>query len=386
MAPPRARYGPPLSPEQPRALRAIAVCRTAALGGHATQCARCGHEEISSNSCRNRHCPKCQGAPQATGLAAREREVLDVPYVHVVFTLPPILSPLCLHNPRGLSGFLVRTVAQTLQDIAGAPQPLGADSGGWAVLHTWGQPLHHHPPLHGVLPAGGLAPDETRWLPCRPHFCLPVQVLSRRFRRLCLTALEHVYSRGERTLGGRCQERAAPQPWQRFLGTLWSTAWGVYAKEPLRQPQHLFKYLARYTHRVAITPQRLVALEHGQVVCRWKAYTRGHRLRTMTWAAVAFLRRVMLHVLPRGLQRIRHCGFLAHRIRETQLAGCRGLLQPQAGVPPALRAAAEASPTQDDAGLGCPACQCGRMCWGGTRRPQPLLFARDGQASGWDTS
>ena len=382
----RARYGSTFSLEQHRALRAIAVCRTAALGGHATQCDQCGHEEISYNSCRNRHCPKCHGAAQAAWLAAREREVLDVPYVHVVFTLPHTLSPLCLHNPRVLYGVLFRTVAQTLQDIAGDPKHLGADIGGLAVLHTWGQQLHHHPHLHCVLPAGGLAPDGTRWLPCRPHFFLPVKVLSRRFRRLFLTALEHVYSRGGLTLGGRCQELAAPQPWQRFVGTLRRTEWVVYAKEPVCQPQHIFKYLARYTHRVAIANQRLVALEHDQVVFRWKDYKRGHRLRTMTLEAVEFLRRFMLHILPRGFQRIRHFGFLAHRIREAKLAVCRALLQPQAGVSFALRAAAEASPTQADAGPVCPACQCGRMCWGGTLRPQPLLCARDGQASGWHTS
>ena len=177
------RSSAPLSREPHRALRAIALCRPAALGGHKAQCDQCGHEEISSNSCRNRHCPKCHGAAQAAWLAAREREVLDVPYVHVVLTLPHTLSSLSLHHPRVLYSLLLRTVAQTLQDIAGDPKHLGADLGGLAVLHTWGQQLHHHPHLHCVLPAGGLAPDGTRWLPWRPHFFLPVKVLSRRFRR-----------------------------------------------------------------------------------------------------------------------------------------------------------------------------------------------------------
>src|SRR5207302_1815026 len=216
-------YGPTLSGAQYRALRAIALCRTAALGGHITQCDHCGHEEISSNSCRNRHCPTCHGAAQAAWLAAREREVLDVPYVHVVFTLPHTLSSLSLHHPRVLYSLLLRTVAQTLQDSAGDPKHLGADLGGLAVLHTWGQQLHHHPHLHCVLPAGGLAPDGTRWLPCRPHFFLPVQVLSRRFRRLFLDALEQAARRGALTLTGRCQHRAAPQAWQRFLAALRST-------------------------------------------------------------------------------------------------------------------------------------------------------------------
>jgi hypothetical protein len=206
-----ARYGAILSSEQHRTLRAIALCRTAALGGHKAPCDQCGHEEISSNSCRNRHCPTCHGAAQAAWLAAREREVLDVPYVHVVFTLPHTLSALSLHNPRVLYGMLFRMVAQTLQDIAGDPKHLGADLGGLAVLHTWGQQLHHHPHLHCVLPAGGLAPDGTRWIPCRPHFFLPVKVLSRRFRRLFLDALEQAARCGALMWTGRCQDLAVPQ-------------------------------------------------------------------------------------------------------------------------------------------------------------------------------
>jgi Transposase zinc-binding domain/Putative transposase len=188
-----ARYGSTLSGAQHRALRAIALCRTAALGGHITQCDHCGHEVQAYNSCRHRSCPKCHGAAQAAWLTAREGEILETPYVHVIFTLPHDLGPLALQNPRLLYGLLFRTVAQTLQDIAGDPKHLGAEIGGLAVLHTWGQQLHHHPHLHGVLPAGGLAPDGTQWIPCRPHFFLPVRVLSRRFRRLSLTGLEHLY-------------------------------------------------------------------------------------------------------------------------------------------------------------------------------------------------
>jgi hypothetical protein len=327
------RYRAPLSREQHRALRAIAICRTAALGGHKAQCDQCAHEEISSNSCRNRHCPKCHGAAQASWLTARERAVLDVPYVHGVFTLPHTLNSLSLQNPRVLYRMLFRTAAQTLQDIAGDPKHLGADLGGLAVLQTWGQQLHHHPHLHCVLPAGGLAPDGTRWISCRPHFFLPVKVLSRRFRRLFLDALAHAARRGALTLTGRCHAIAAPQPWQRFLGTLRNTAWVVSAKEPLRQAQHVLQSLARYTHRVAIANGRLVALEDGQVTFRWKDDQRGHRLRTMTLDAVEFLRRFMLHILPRGFQRLRHFGFLANRVRQTKLAQCRTLLRQQAGAP-----------------------------------------------------
>src|SRR5918912_3293694 len=222
-----ARYGPTLSGAQHRALRAIALCRTAALGGHITQCDHCGHEVQAYNSCRHRSCPKCHGAAQAAWLTARAQELLETAYCHVIFTLPHDLGSLALQNRRVLYGLLFRTVAQTLQDIAGDPQHLGAEIGGFAVFHTWGQPLHHHPHLHCVLPAGGLAPDRTRWLPCRPHFFLPVQVLRRRFRRLFVDALEHAARRGDLTLSGRCQDLAAPQPWQHFLGTLWRTEWVV---------------------------------------------------------------------------------------------------------------------------------------------------------------
>lgn len=381
-----ARYSATLSREQHHALRAIAMCRTAALGGHKAQCDQCGHEELRYNACRNRHCPKCHGAAQAAWLAAREREVLDVPYVHGVCTLPHTLSALSLHNPRVLYSMLFRTVAQTLQDIAGDPKHLGADIGGLAVLHPWGQQRPHHPHLHCVLPTGGLAPDGTRWLPWRPHFFLPVKVLSRRFRRLFLDALAQAARRGALTLTGRCQDLAAPQAWQGFLGTLRRTAWVVYAKEPLRQPQHVLPSLARYTPRVAIANRRLVALEDGQVTFRWKDYQRGHRLRTMTLDAVECLRRFLLHILPHGFQRIRHCGFLANRGRQTQLTHCRTLVRQQAGIPPAMRVDAQAPPEQEDRGGVCPVCQRGRLGWIETLHPPPAVYARETPPAGWDTS
>ena len=312
--------------------------------------------------------------------------MLDVPYVHVVFTLPHLLSPLSLQNPHLLYSVLFRTVVQTLQDIAGDPKHLGAETGGLAVLHTWGQQLHHHPHLHCVLPAGGLAPDRTRWLPCRPHFVLPVKVLSRRFRRLFLDALEHAARRGYLTLSGRCQDLAALQPSQHFLGTLRRTEWVVYAKEPLQTPQHVLQYLARYTHRVAISNQRLVALEQGKVTFHWKDYKQGNAIRLMTLDAVECIRRFLLHVLPRGFQRIRHFGFLANRVRPAKLAVCRALLPPPAGVPPAMHLEAETPQGQDDPGLVCPACQRGRMYGVETLRPQPAPCARDRRPAGWDTS
>jgi hypothetical protein len=365
-----ARYGPTLSGAQHRALRAIALCRTAALGGHITQCDHCGHEAQAYNSCRNRSCPKCHGAAQATWLAAREREVLDTPYVHVIFTLPHDLSPLALQNPHLLYGLLFRTVAQTLQDIAGDPKYLGAEIGGLAVLHTWGQQLHHHPHLHCVLPAGGLDPDGVRWVPCRPHFFLPVRVLARRFRRLSLEGLEHLYGQGQLTLAGRCRELAAPTPWQRCLATLRDKEWVVYAKDPFREPQHVLQYLARSTHRVAISNHRLVALEDGQ---------RGHRLRTLTLDAMECLRRLMLHVPPRGFHRIRHFGFLANRVRQEKLAQCRIFLghttQPRTRDEAANREAPAVS--AGEPGSVCPVCQHGRM---------PLVQTLYRQQAAWDLS
>jgi hypothetical protein len=355
-----ARYGHTLSGAQHRALRAIAVCRTAALGGHITQCDHCDHEIQAYNSCRHRCCPKCHGTAQAAWLAAREREVLETPYVHVIFTLPHDLGPLALQNPHQLYGLLFRTVTTTLQDIAADPKRLGAEIGGLAVLHTWGQQLHHHPHLHCVLPAGGLAPDGACWVPCRPHFILPVRVLSRRFRRLYLAGLEQLYAQGHLTLAGRCRELTAPTPWQRLLATLRAKEWVVYATEPTQDPQHVLQYLARYAHRIAIANHRLVALEHGQVTFRYKDYQRGHRLRTLTLDAVEFLRRLLLHVPPPGFHRLRHFGFLANRVRQEKLAQCRALLgqaprheEPVAREVPEVPSSAPGAP--------CPVCQHGRM-------------------------
>jgi hypothetical protein len=385
-----ARYGPILSGEQQRALRAIALCRTAVLGGHITQCDHCGHEVQAYNSCRHRSCPKCHGATQATWLAAREREMLDTPYVHVIFTLPHDLGPLVLQNSRHLYSLLFRTVAQTLQDIAGDPKHLGAEIGGFAVLHTWGQQLHHHPHLHCVLPAGGLAPDGTQWLPCRPHFFLPVRVLSRRFRRLYLAGLEQTYAQGQLSLLGRCQELAASTPWRRLLATLRDQEWVVYAKEPMQNPQYVLTYLARYTHRVAISNHRLVALENGQVTFRYKDYQRGHRLRTLTLEAVEFLRRLMLHVPPHGFHRLRHFGFLANRVRQEKLAQCRALLGQ--ATPPQVQGKAMdlgLKPLEGSAGepgTVCPVCHHGHMQLVKTVYRQPAVWDLSVPTPGLDTS
>ncbi|HEY5871555.1 MAG TPA: IS91 family transposase [Candidatus Tectomicrobia bacterium] len=383
-----ARYGATLSGAQHRALRAIAVCRTAALGGHITQCDHCEHEVQAYNSCRHRSCPKCHGPAQAAWLTAREQELLETPYCHVIFTLPHDLGPLALQNPRLLYGLLFRTVAQTLQDIAGDPKYLGAEIGGFAVLHTWGQQLHHHPHLHCVLPAGGLAPDGSQWLPCRPHFFLPVRVLSRRFRRLYLAGLVQLHAQRRLTLTGRCRALTEPTPWQQLLTALHDKEWVVYAKEPMQHPQHVLKYLARYTHRVAIANHRLVALEDSQVTFRYKDYPRGHRLRTLTLDAVEFLRRLMLHVPPRGFHRMRHFGFLANRVRQATLAQCRALLG-HAPRPCAQEAAADLKTPEGPAGepgAQCPVCQHGRMQLVQTLYRQPAAWDLSVPAPGLDTS
>ena len=381
-----ARYGSTLSPEQHRALRAIAVCRTAALGGHAAQCEQCGHVEITYNSCGNRHCPKCPGRAQAAWLAAREAELLDVPYVHVVFTLPHALSPLTLQNPRVLYTLLFQAVAETLLTVARDPHHLGAEIGFLAVLHTWGQTLHHHPHLHCVVPGGGLSPDGTQWRACRQTFFLPVRVLSRVFRRLFLTRLRQAYTEGTLLLEGQCQTLTNPQRWQQFLTPLWATEWVVYAKPPVGGPGPVLKYLARYTHRVAITNRRLLALEEGRVTFRWKDYAHGNRQRLMTLDAVEFIRRFLLHILPAGFQRLRHYGLLANRGRQAKLERCRVLLQPPVSPPPPMSPDPTAAPVPDQPAPVCPACQRGRMCWVQTLRRQPDLFAKWMQPPGWDTS
>jgi hypothetical protein len=314
--------------------------------------------------------------------------VLETPYAHVIFTLPHDLGPLVLQHPRPLYGLLFRTVAQTLQDIASDPKHLGAEIGGLAVLHTWGQQLPHHPHLHCVLPAGGLDPDGVRWVPCRPHFFLSVRVLSRRFRRLYLAGLERLYAQGQLTLAGRCRALAEPTPWRRLLAALHDKEWVVYAKEPMQDSRHVLQYLARYTHRVAISNHRLVALEDGQVTFRYKDYQRGHRLRPLTLEAVEFLRRLMLHVPPRGFQRMRHFGFLAHRVRQAKLAQCRALLghtacplAPEATVDREVPAVSSGEP-----GARCPVCQHGHMQLIQTLYRQQAAWDLSAPMPGLDTS
>jgi hypothetical protein len=315
-----------LSRVQYRALRAIEQCRTAALGGHVDQCDRCGHQVISYNSCRNRHCPKCQSLAKAAWLRARQAELLPVTYFHVVFTLPERLAPLALQNPRRLYHLLFQAASQTLLRIAADPQHLGARLGFLAILHTWGQNLLPHPHLHCVVPGGGLSADGKRWIACRPGFFLPVRVLSRLFRGLFLEGLQQLFEQSQLQFHGPLQPLASPAAFARLLQDCRRTEWVVYAKRPFGGPAQVLDYLGRYTHKVALSNHRLLRLEDGKVSFRWRDYRHGNRNKVMTLEATEFLRRFLLHILPEGFVRIRHFGLLANRHRAENLALCRQLL------------------------------------------------------------
>jgi Putative transposase/Transposase zinc-binding domain len=310
-----------------RVLSAVQNCRTAVLGGHVEACDRCSHERIAYNSCRNRHCPKCQGPATARWLEARAAELLETPYFHLVFTLPAALGPLALQNPRLLYGLLLRAASQTLLEVAANPKHLGAEIGFLTVLHTWGQNLLHHPHVHCVIPAGGIAADGSRWLSCRPGFFLPVRVLSRVFRGKFVAGLKRAFARGELAFHGELAELAAANCFEGLLDQVVRRDWVVFAKRPFGGPRQVLKYLARYTHRVAIANQRLVTLRQGRVTFRWKDYAHGGRQRMMTLAATEFIRRFLLHVLPRGFMKIRHYGFMANRGRTANRKLCRQLLK-----------------------------------------------------------
>src|SRR3954452_776590 len=320
------RYGDTLSPEQRRALRDIAACRTAALGGHVEECDRCGHQRIAYNSCRNRHCPKCQATAAARWMEARGAELLPVEYFHVVFTLPPALAPIALQDPREVYNILFRAAAETLRQIAADPKHLGAEIGFLAVLHTWGQNLQHHPHVHCVVPGGGLSPDGSRWIASRPGFLFPVEVLSRVFRGKFLSSLRSAFDQGKLSFHGKLGALNDPLAFQRRLTAGAKTEWVVHAKPPWGGPEQVLKYLARYTHRVAISNRRLVALEGDEVRFLWKDYAHGGEKKTMTLNAIEFIRRFLLHVLPTGFVRIRHYGFLANRLCREKLEICRALL------------------------------------------------------------
>lgn len=316
---------------------AIARCRTASLGGHRDQCTGCGYQAISYNSCRNRHCPKCQGNARARWLAARSAELLPVPYFHVVFTLPRELSALALGNKRVIYDLLFSASAAAMLELARDPKHLGAEIGFLGVLHTWGQNLEHHPHVHYIVPAGGLAPDGSKWTGCAERFFLPVVALSRVFRGKFTAALRELFRRNKLQFHGSLQEIADAEAFRRFLRRLFATDWVVYAKPPFAGPEHVLRYLARYTHRVAISNHRLVALNDGRVSFRWRDYAHGNKQKIMTVSTHEFLRRFLLHVLPGGLVRIRHFGLFANRNRRAALERCRALLGSAPVTEPSMR-------------------------------------------------
>ncbi len=361
-------YGAGLTPVQRRALDDLVACRTAALGGHVLECPECGHQEVSYNSCGNRHCPKCQGTAAARWLEAQAADLLETPYFHVVFTLPGALGPVALHNPREVYGLLMRATAETLLEVAADPDHLGAEVGVLAVLHTWGQNLMLHPHVHCVVTGGGLAPDASRWVAGRDDFFLPVRVLSRVFRGKFLSGLRAAFKRGRLRFPGELAPLSGSDRFNALLSEVVRTEWVVYAQAPFGGgAETVLKYLARYTHKAAISNHRLVDLADGRVSFGWKDYAHGGRQGIMALDAVEFVRRFLMHVLPSGFVRVRHYGLLANRHRREKLARCRELLgmavtpqadtapsEPDPATPPAPEVAV--TPTRV-----CPRCGAGRM-------------------------
>jgi Putative transposase/Transposase zinc-binding domain len=324
----RAAHAGHLSLAQLKVMSAIEHCRTAALGGHVEACQDCGYRRIAYNSCRNRHCPKCQGAAARTWLAEREADLLPVGYFHVVFTLPIEVADIAFQNKAVVYDLLFRAASETMLTIAADPKHLGARIGITAVLHTWGSALTHHPHVHMIVPGGGISPDGTRWIPSRPAFLLPVRMLGKLFRRLFLTRLTELHDTGRLTFFGSMAPLADRRAFLRHLSPVRKTRWVVYAKAPFAGPEAMLAYLSHYTHRVAISDRRLIGFDETSVTFRYKDYRRSgaERQQVMTLAADEFIRRFLLHVLPRGFHRIRHYGLFAGAARKASLALARHLL------------------------------------------------------------
>lgn len=375
------RSGHSLSRPQLRAMRAIEVCRTATLGGHLYECEDCGKEKICYNSCRNRHCPKCQSLDRQRWLEERSTELLPVPYFHVVFTLPEELNALALINPRLIYTLLFDSASQALLEIAADPKHLGARIGVLAVLHTWGQTLQLHPHLHCIVPGGGLSPDRKRWIGSRPRFFLPVAVLSRLFRGKFLAFLKAAHQTGELKLP---ESLSAPAAFKALLDELYGKPFVVYSKPPFGSPEKVLGYLARYTHRVAISNARLVRLAEGEVTFTYKDYSDADKVKEMSLSVEEFQRRFLLHILPERFVRIRYYGLLSTRTREEDLALCRqllGMAKESAGETANAESWREllSRLTGKDSTL-CPHCERGHLRWvkelsalpyGGSQKPPP---------------
>ncbi len=361
----RAARSGHLDRQQLRVMGAIEACRTATLGGHVWQCEDCNHTKTAYNSCRNRHCPKCQGAARAEWVAARCAELLPVPYFHVVFTLPGPVAAIAYHNKAEVYAILFRAATRALRVIAADPRHLGAQIGGVAVLHSWGQAMQHHPHVHCIIPGGGLAPDGSRWIACPEGFFLSVRVLGRLFRRLFLEQLARAHAAGRLRFSGTLASLADPATFKTQCSKLRRVDWVVYAKRPFGGPQQVLAYLGRYTHRVAIANSRLIDMVDGRIRLRWKNYRKEAVNKVMTLSASEFIRRFLLHVLPSGFHRIRHFGFMANGHRTAKIARCRELLETDredSADPATAQDAPEAEPDPKGTDQS-PACSCcgGRM-------------------------
>jgi len=339
---------------QLKVMSAIENCRTAALGGHVAACTKCDHQHIAYNSCRNRHCPKCQGAAAQDWMQARMEDLLPVEYFHVVFTLPAQIADIAYQNKAAVYGLLFKVSAQTLLTIAADPKHLGAKIGMTSVLHTWGSAMTHHPHVHVIVPGGGLSADGTQWIACRSGFFLPVKVLSKLFRRLFLDGLIRLHNAGKLKFFGELSKLVDPSVFVTHLAPLRKINWVVYAKPPFGGPEAVLAYLSRYTHRVAISNHRLVSAD----AFRWKDYRikRGDRMKTMRLTTDEFIRRFLIHVLPSGFHRIRHTGFLANGIRRDRIGQIRQLLDAKTEPDQASDEAARIEPADPPAHKLCPKC------------------------------
>ncbi|MBB5539726.1 transposase [Rhizobium giardinii] len=348
----RQTHGAHLGRVERRVISAIEMCRTARLGGHVQQCQDCEAIRIAYNSCRNRHCPKCQGQASRDWLAARQADLLPVGYFHVVFTVPQQIAEIAFQNKEQVYTILFHAVAETLRKLAADPRHLGAEIGFIAVLHSWGQNLHYHPHIHCIVPGGGLSLDQSRWVACRQSFFLSVRVLSRLFRRLFLEELKQAYDLGQLRFFGDIANLADPVAFNRTLKAARRIDWVVYAKPPFAGPRQVLAYLGRYTHRIAISNSRLVSIDGDRVSFRWKDYRTGGRQKVMILDAHEFIRRFLLHTVPDGFHRIRHYGLLANGHRQLKLDQCRSLLN----VPPPEQPAKEPDAKPPPLAHCCPCC------------------------------
>ncbi len=374
------RFGPALTeqsgagvtPAQRAVLSTLERCHTAALGGHLYRCDACGAEVPAYNGCGNRHCPSCLGHKSAQWLQARAEELLPVPYFHVVFTVPTEVAALALGNKKVVYQILLRAAAETLLEVAANPAHLGADIGFLAILHTWTQTLLHHPHVHCIVPAGGIAPDGSRWVPSRADFFLPVRVLASLFRGKFLAFLRKAEQTGSLRFAGATANLATPAGFAAFLKAQRDRAWVVYAKAPFGSPELVLKYLARYTHRVAISDRRILSIDDKGVTFRYRDNAAGGQ-RSMTLDGTEFLRRFLLHVLPTGFVRIRYYGLLANRYRTQNLKRCRALLGAIGQTAPPRAEAVEAPSADANERGRCPICSVGQLVHVGSVAPVPEL-------------